>query len=107
MIEFIVKYWVQALFGLIISGLGALFAWLRKKFKEQNAVKNGVQCILRNDIIQIHDKHMEREFIPIYALDNVIKMYDAYHELGGNGTVTKLIEELKELPTEPPKNKGE
>jgi hypothetical protein len=25
-------------------------------------------------------------------------MYDAYHALGGNGTVTKLMEELRELP---------
>ena len=25
-------------------------------------------------------------------------MYDEYHKLGGNGTVTKLMEDLKELP---------
>lgn len=25
-------------------------------------------------------------------------MYDAYHELGGNGTVTMLVDTLKELP---------
>jgi len=25
-------------------------------------------------------------------------MYDEYHKLGGNGTVSKLMEDLKELP---------
>ena len=25
-------------------------------------------------------------------------MYNEYHRLGGNGTVTKLMEDLKELP---------
>ena len=29
-------------------------------------------------------------------------MYNAYKELGGNGMAAKLVEALKQLPTEPP-----
>lgn len=102
MIEFIVEYWIEFAFGIIIAGGGICITWLRTKFKEHEALNKGLCALLRNDIIQLHDKYMEKEYIPIYALDNVLKMYDAYHALGGNGTVTKLVEELKELPTEPP-----
>ena len=32
--------------------------------------------------------------------DNLLSMYKQYHNLGGNGTVTQLVEELQKLPTE-------
>jgi hypothetical protein len=31
-------------------------------------------------------------------LEAAEKMYTEYHNLGGNGTVTKLMEDLRELP---------
>ena len=40
---------------------------------------------------------MEREYITKHGLENFIEMYDAYHALGGNGMVTHLLEEVKEL----------
>ena len=42
---------------------------------------------------------MAKEYIPIYAMENIGEMYKAYHRLGGNGTITKLVEELKKLPS--------
>ena len=47
----------------------------------------------------MHGRYVERGEIPIYAQENVQAMYQAYHELGGNGTVTKLVREIMELPT--------
>ena len=29
-------------------------------------------------------------------------IYKAYHALGGNGTITKLMEEIRELPSREP-----
>lgn len=94
--EFIIKYWLEIFFGIAMSGLGMGFKWLFMQFK---AVKLGMQAILRNEIIEQYNKYVERGYIPIYALDNVEIMYNQYHALGGNGTVTHLFEELKELPT--------
>ena len=57
------------------------------------------KSLLRSEIITIHGRYVERGEIPIYAQENVQAMYEAYHELGGNGTVTKLVREIMELPT--------
>jgi hypothetical protein len=35
--------------------------------------------------------------IPSYAYQNFEEMYEAYHDLGGNGMVKKMYEEIKEL----------
>ena len=107
MFDFIVKYWIQFAFGLLISGGGAAIAWMSRKFKEHEALNNGLCSLLRSEIIHFHDKYMERKYIPIYALDSINKMYDAYHALGGNGTATKLVQDLRELPNEPIKNEEE
>ena len=39
--------------------------------------------------------------LPLYgdAQETVLESYAAYHSLGGNGTITKMVEELKQLPT--------
>jgi hypothetical protein len=53
--------------------------------------------LLRVQLIEYHDKYMAQGYIPSYAFQNFCEMYEAYHELGGNGMVTKMNEEIHEL----------
>lgn len=57
----------------------------------------GVRSLLRKEIIDEYNHYMDIGYIPIYALENVVEMYKAYHRLGGNGACTKIVEELKDL----------
>lgn len=57
----------------------------------------GVRSLLRKEIIDEYNHYMDMGYIPIYALENVVEMYKAYHRLGGNGACTKIVEELKDL----------
>lgn len=104
MIDFIVKYWLEFVFAIVSSGLGWGYRTLAKRIKENNikqmAIEEGIQALLRDRIILAYNHYMEKGFMPIYAHENVDELYNQYHALGGNGTVTKLIEKLKELPTD-------
>ncbi len=104
--------WISSAISAIMEAFSA--KW-RKKTKaaieeqerqrrEMEALKNGVEALLRNAIIDSYNHYEEKEYIPIYGMENILNMYKPYHDLGGNGTVTNLIEILKELPTEPPEN---
>lgn len=88
----------------ITGVLGALTTYLGMRYKkltrENNALKNGVQSLLRNKIIEYHEKYTRQGYCPIYAKEAVRHNYEAYHELGGNGVITKLYEEIMELPVE-------
>lgn len=53
--------------------------------------------LLRVQLIEYHEKYMNIGEIPSYAYENFSEMYAAYHELGGNGMVTKMKEEIEEL----------
>ena len=94
MIEFIARYWLEALFGLIMAGFGYCIKRILTEFK---ALRKGTQAILRNGIIEQYNKWKGLGYIPIYALENVEALYKEYHALGGNGTITQLYEELQEL----------
>lgn len=60
--------------------------------------------LLRVQLIEYHAKYMRLGYIPFYAYQNFCEMYEAYHELGGNGMVTKMKQEIDELHL---KQKGE
>lgn len=98
--DFILKYWLEAVFGLAVAGLSFLYRKLSGRVKRFEAIGNGVQALLRDRIIQAYNNYQEKGFCPIYARDNVEKMYQEYHALGGNGTITELVERINELPTE-------
>lgn len=53
--------------------------------------------LLRVQLIDYHDKYMKKGEIPTYAYQNFCEMYEAYHALGGNGMVTKMFEDIKDL----------
>ncbi len=98
--EWVFRYWVEALFGLISLGLTIAYRRIACKVREQDAIKLGIQALLRDRIIQSYNHYQEKEFCPIYALENITALYTQYHALGGNGTVTELVERLKDLPSE-------
>ena len=60
--------------------------------------------LLRVQLIEYHSKYTQLGNIPSYAYQNFCEMYEAYHELGGNGMVTKMKQEIEELHL---KQKGE
>lgn len=101
--EFIIRYWLEVLFGLLTAGAGAAYRHLSAKIyrqiADQRCLHSGTQALLRNEIIRSYDKYIEQGWIPIYGRENVLEMYHAYHTLGGNGTITKIMEELKALPS--------
>lgn len=105
MAEFIVKYWIEFLFGLIISGMGVMAKFMYNQHLKNKAIGKGVEALLRNGIVQTYNKWSEKGYCPIYARENAVRMYEPYHILGGNDVATDLIEDLKKLPTEPPKKK--
>jgi hypothetical protein len=77
--------------------LGYIVYLLKEQKKERDANSRGTMLLLRVQLIEYHDKYMAQGYIPSYAYQNFCEMYEAYHELGGNGMVTKMNEEIHEL----------
>ncbi len=77
--------------------LGYIVWLLQNQKKDRDANSRGTMLLLRVQLIEYHDKYMKQGDIPSYAYENFTEMYGAYHELGGNGMITKMYEEIREL----------
>jgi hypothetical protein len=84
--------------------LGYIVWLLKEQQKERKNNSNGTMLLLRRALIADHEKYTKLGEIPRYAYENYAEMYSTYHALGGNGMVTKMLEEIDELHL---KNKGE
>lgn len=83
---------------IVLTALMGYIVWLLKKQKkDRDANSKGTMLLLRVQLIEYHDKYTILDAIPSYAYENFCEMYAAYHELGGNGMVTKMKEEIDEL----------
>ena len=69
----------------------------RKKSANERNIEDGLQCLLRAEIIRAHEKYTEMGYCPIYAKESLRRAYTAYHDLGGNDIATALYKECLEL----------
>lgn len=85
-------------YAMVLPVVLGYIVWLLKRQKrDRDANGKGTMLLLRVQLIEYHDRYMALGHIPSYALENFIEMYEAYHELGGNGTVTEMYKEILEL----------
>lgn len=77
--------------------LGYIVWLLKNQKKSRDANSRGTMLLLRVQLIEYHDRYMSLGHIPSYAYENFCEMYEAYHSLGGNGMITHMYEEVKEL----------
>ena len=118
MIEFIKQYWLQFIFGGVVSILSIsvkyLFNSLKKEqkdrnkkveeeSKEQELLKEGVLALLHDRIYQSCQYHIHNDSITVQDLNNLEYLYRGYRGLCGNGTGEELYKRCKSLrilPTE-------
>ena len=102
----IAEYWVQWLCGAAAAALcaGVRLLCVRQKRTDarQQAAEQGICALLRDRIVQAYYHYAERGWITLHGLENVEALYQDYHALGGNGTVTTLVEDLRALDVRDP-----
>ena len=104
MIESTVQTVINIIAGAVISYIFALY---HTKKKENDALKAGVQALLRDRIIQAYNHYCDdKKWIPIYALESINACFRSYEALGENGVINGLMEQLNDLPNHEPHQKG-
>lgn len=100
--EWLLKYWLQVLFGVVVAGFSAAYASLEKKFraekKKNEAIENGLRGILRIQILDTYDRCLANgRKISISRKDAIVSIYQSYVALGTENvddTIKALYEEL-------------
>lgn len=94
---------VQTLIPCLLTLVSGACGWLLKSHKREaardRAMETGLRTLLRAELLEIHAKYVPQGCIPLAVMEEADRVYQAYHSLGGNGTGTKIYQEIKALPT--------
>lgn len=91
----VVKWLVPVACGAVAGVLGML---LKNAKRRNTALEKGVQCLLRAELMRLHETYTNARNCSVYERESYLKMYNAYHELGGNDIVTRMKGEIMDLP---------
>ena len=104
--EWITKYWLEWLFGAALAVLTALWrsvsARLKQQQAENQALREGMRSLLRSQIVDQCERALRDGWCGARLRDTINDLYTSYHTLGGNGTVTAIVEQAMRLPAVEP-----
>ncbi len=87
-----------------VAVLGIISTNKAKKARTHNAVYDGLQCLLRAEIIRSYEKYSDKGFCPLYAKESITRAYNSYHKLGGNDVATDLYNKIMDMGESPRKD---
>ena len=100
--DFVLKYWVEFLFGIVAAGLIAGYKKLANRIQSdketEKAIADGMRCLLMYQLREEGEKHILAGSCTIDDKREFERAYNAYHTLGGNGTITSLKDQVIALP---------
>lgn len=94
--KIMISYLIPTVLG---SLLGFLSTKLKKNRQKYTTIERGVQAILRDVLIRRYREYKIKGEMTILDRENIEEMYEQYKNLGGNGTVKELMDELLDVKT--------
>jgi len=104
--EFILRYWVQELFVLIIAFITWMFQRVKLWKKDQEITREGMVALLHDRLYQACSFFIRQGYCTLADRNNLEYLYIPYKALGGNGTGENLYETCMNLPYNKPKEEG-
>jgi hypothetical protein len=101
MSDFIIKYWLNALFGLAVAVLGTVCIRLKSRLSMYEVMKQAILALLHDRLYEACKFNIQRGWASIEDKRNLEYMFVPYSKMGGNGTCKIMYERCQELPYEP------
>ena len=104
--EWITKYWIEWVFGLVVAGLAwivkRLFSRLKKEQEQNQALRDGMKALLRVNLEKECERCQRDGWCGAVKRGIIADMFGAYTGLGGNGGTKTLVEQTLSLPAVEP-----
>lgn len=105
MTNILISGFISFLIGILTFVIQNLLREIYKLNKEKNnndksasdALKNGLKCLLRSQLIEYYNEYINDGKITSNQYENWMEMYKSYKELGGNGMITHMSNDIEEL----------
>lgn len=104
--EWITKYWIEWLFGVVIAAMSFIVKKLSssiKREKEENkALRDGIRALLKVSIEKECERCQRDGWCGSVKRSTITDMYNSYKALGGNSGTTSIVNQTLALPAVEP-----
>ncbi len=92
--EFILKYWIQFFFGLVISFATYLYHCLKKYYKQLEATKKMTLLLAKIEIINLYEQVKDKDDISIREKEKMMELYNEYSKFEQCDIIYDIMEEI-------------
>lgn len=85
----------------IATALSLIFKPVKKHITCARSAKNTDLALLRSNIVAIYYNYCQNEIIPFFEMENLIMLYKAYKDEGGNSFIDRLYKNMKKWEIDP------
>lgn len=96
--DFILENFLKIVVGILTAIVGVLARQVVKLKTQYMANQRGTKALLANEITKAHNFYMNRNRCHVNEKRIVMDMHEEYKALGGNGILTKLLNDIINLP---------
>lgn len=107
MIEFMLQYWIQFAFGIVVALFGYIGRKIHNYFLIMKTTQNSVKALLKLHLLEDYDFYFKRGSMTVDEKERINLLYQEYRNLGGDGVMEEIMEKFGTIPIEPCSTGGE
>ena len=95
--DFILRYWLQVLFGIVLSVAGYLYKNGKKLISTIEKNENAIKGIVEEFIVWKFEEYVKRDGITLSEKEHINNLYFKYRLLSNNGFIDDLMYRINEM----------
>ncbi len=98
MVSFIIHYWIEIVFSLIVTFLTYLYRKITKYIKKIDILKDQACLNLKMHISEKYELIKKKNFITMEEKEEIITLYELYKKLECSNIVDEMVKEINNIP---------
>ena len=100
MVEFVLEYWLQFAFGIVITLLSYIGKRIHDYFSLIRTTQNSVKVLLKIHLMEDYHYYLKKGSITMGERECFSLLYQEYRKLGGNGILEDAMTKIEDLSLE-------
>lgn len=98
MVSFIINYWIEIVFSLIVTFLTYLYRKITKYIKKIDILKDQACLNLKMHISEKYELIKKKNFITMEEKEEIITLYELYKKLECSNIADEMVKEINNIP---------
>lgn len=98
MLSFIMKYWIEILFSLLVTVVTYLYRKIFKYIKKIDILEKQACLNLKIHILEKYEAIKKKKYITLEEKEEIMNLYNIYKKLECSNIVEEIIKELANIP---------